>query len=150
MLWVGIGRCWWLWSRYGYKFEGKCWALLASKVISREMPTNRFQWALLTHSTEEWVCVSVWTMQNDWPSWRPWMNEWMGVPAHPHGGGHGPIPSHHVKGRSSPDPTTPGQLAFIMPLTLEGPARGGSSRSPIIIVVCIVCVCTLASAAVHL
>ena len=20
--WVGIGRCWWVWSRYGYKFEG--------------------------------------------------------------------------------------------------------------------------------
>ena len=27
--WVGIGRCWWLWSGYGYKFKGKCWALLA-------------------------------------------------------------------------------------------------------------------------
>jgi hypothetical protein len=29
---VGIGRWWWLWSRYGYKFEGKCWALLGSHV----------------------------------------------------------------------------------------------------------------------
>jgi hypothetical protein len=28
--WVGIGRCWWLWSGYGYKFEGKCWALMWS------------------------------------------------------------------------------------------------------------------------
>jgi hypothetical protein len=26
--WVGIGHCWWLWSGYGYKFEGKCWALV--------------------------------------------------------------------------------------------------------------------------
>jgi hypothetical protein len=25
--WVDISRCWWLWSGYGYKFEGKCWAL---------------------------------------------------------------------------------------------------------------------------
>jgi hypothetical protein len=26
--WVGMGRCWWLWFGYGYKFEGKCWALV--------------------------------------------------------------------------------------------------------------------------
>ena len=26
--WVGIGRYWWVWSGYGYKFEGKCWALV--------------------------------------------------------------------------------------------------------------------------
>ena len=32
MLWVGIGRCWWVWSRYGYKFEGKCWALAVSQL----------------------------------------------------------------------------------------------------------------------
>ena len=32
MLWVGIGRCRWLWSGYGYKFEGKCWALLGRQV----------------------------------------------------------------------------------------------------------------------
>jgi hypothetical protein len=27
--WVGIGRCWWLWSGYGHKLEGKCWALMS-------------------------------------------------------------------------------------------------------------------------
>ena len=31
MLWVGIGRCGWIWSGYGYKFDGKCWALVQSK-----------------------------------------------------------------------------------------------------------------------
>jgi hypothetical protein len=30
--WVGIGRCWWLWSGYGYKFGGKCWALSHSHI----------------------------------------------------------------------------------------------------------------------
>ena len=30
--WVGIGRCWCLWSGYEYKFEGKCWALVATIV----------------------------------------------------------------------------------------------------------------------
>ena len=30
--WVAIGRCWWLWSGYGYKFEGKCRALLPSEL----------------------------------------------------------------------------------------------------------------------
>jgi hypothetical protein len=30
MLWVGIGRCWWVCFGYGYKFKGKCWALLHS------------------------------------------------------------------------------------------------------------------------
>ena len=25
---MGIDRCWCLWSWYGYKFEGKCWAML--------------------------------------------------------------------------------------------------------------------------
>ena len=29
--WVGIGRCWWLRSGYGYKFEGKSWALIESQ-----------------------------------------------------------------------------------------------------------------------
>ena len=44
--WVGIGRCWWLWSRYGYKFEGKCWALppspsLCSRSLCDESATFR-------------------------------------------------------------------------------------------------------------
>ena len=30
MLCVGIGRCWWLWFGYGYKFKGKRWALVTT------------------------------------------------------------------------------------------------------------------------
>jgi hypothetical protein len=32
--WMDIGRCWWLWSGYGYKFEGKCWAPVYSSNLS--------------------------------------------------------------------------------------------------------------------
>jgi len=33
MLWVGMGRCSWLWCGYGYKFEGKCWALVCGSIV---------------------------------------------------------------------------------------------------------------------
>jgi hypothetical protein len=35
--WVGIGRCCWLCSGCGYKFEGKCWALLWTLVTGRSL-----------------------------------------------------------------------------------------------------------------
>jgi hypothetical protein len=40
--WVDIGRCWWLWSGYEYKFERKCWALLCRWATSRS-PTWRLR-----------------------------------------------------------------------------------------------------------
>ena len=43
--WVGIGRCWWLWYGYGYKCEGKCWALIL-RVTSHtsQEPRKRTLW----------------------------------------------------------------------------------------------------------
>jgi hypothetical protein len=49
--WVGIGHCWWVWSGYGYKFEGKCWALV-SKVLLRGDKTKHviFDLSIIFHS----------------------------------------------------------------------------------------------------
>jgi hypothetical protein len=42
--WVGIGRCWWLWSEYGYKFEGKCWALIYIPRVGKNMTSHWTTW----------------------------------------------------------------------------------------------------------
>jgi hypothetical protein len=41
--WVGIGRCWWSWSGYGYKFEGKCWALVCTSSLIPLINEKRHQ-----------------------------------------------------------------------------------------------------------
>ena len=55
--WVGIGRCWWLWSRYGYKFEGKCWAPLNS---SQEGQTLVYQTFLSCYLANQKILVCIW------------------------------------------------------------------------------------------
>ena len=53
-VWVGISRCWWIWSGYGYKFEGKCWAL----VWSHMWPSFNqilFQWISIHAGLHTWL-----------------------------------------------------------------------------------------------
>ena len=58
MLWMGIGRCWWLWSGYGYKFEGKCWPLLNSS--QEEGQTLVYQTFLSRYLADQKFLVCIW------------------------------------------------------------------------------------------
>ena len=80
--WVGIGRCWWVWSRYGYKFEGKCWALWAWCVVHMDEVSS------IVHPAGEGLkgflhlpgCVQKWQVTSHrWMYWDSSIFKWCDV-----------------------------------------------------------------------